>query len=240
MSRDVLQPRQSGLMNRQLELASSYHRTSMTIHTVWIWHPWFQRVHKGWTNTTWQGACHIPVQGCGRRSHTNRYPTSPEMPLFLFVAISPQREPPGHQMSRSLIGVETEPKLPVWLAEPLNHLSTVWHLVDVSPTVLLEDLKPNCTAPTWSSFQVYLIPDRHPSTVISYGPFFPSHQRTLMSLSGQFSTVSRRFYKTRPIVHHHWVWPLTKQSEEEHQGTCKLILRMCGFHIAHNFLGTIG
>ena len=29
------------------------------------------------------------------------------------------------------------------LAETLDHLSTVWHLVDVCPTVLLEDLKAN-------------------------------------------------------------------------------------------------
>ena len=39
MSRDVLQHRQRELMNRQLEVASSYHRTSMTIHTVCILHP---------------------------------------------------------------------------------------------------------------------------------------------------------------------------------------------------------
>ena len=89
-------------MNRQLEVASSYHRTSMTIHTVCIWQPWFQRVYKWWTNTAWQGACHIPVQGCGIRSHTNGYCTSPDMPLFSFVvtlSISPQREPPEPQRS---------------------------------------------------------------------------------------------------------------------------------------------
>ena len=54
MSRDVLQPRQSELMNRQLLVASSSHRTSMSIHTVCIWQPSFQRVHKGWKNTAWQ------------------------------------------------------------------------------------------------------------------------------------------------------------------------------------------
>ena len=53
MSTYVLQPRQSELMNRQLVVASSSHRTSMTIHTVCIWQPWFQRVHKGWKNTAW-------------------------------------------------------------------------------------------------------------------------------------------------------------------------------------------
>ena len=61
MSTDVLQPMQSELMNRQLVVASSSHRTSMSIHTVCIWQHWFQRVHKGWKNTAWQGACHIPV-----------------------------------------------------------------------------------------------------------------------------------------------------------------------------------
>ena len=89
-------------MNSQLEMASSYNRTSMAIHTVCIWQPWFQRVHKGWTNTAWQGACHIPVQGRGRRSHTNGCCTSPDMPLFLFVvslAISHLREPPEPQRS---------------------------------------------------------------------------------------------------------------------------------------------
>ena len=48
-----------------------------------------------------------------------------------------------------MVRVETKPNLPVvWLAEPLDNLSTVWHLVDVSPTVLLEDIKANCSAPT--------------------------------------------------------------------------------------------
>ena len=36
MSRDVLQPRQRELMNRELVVASSSHRTSMSIHTVCI------------------------------------------------------------------------------------------------------------------------------------------------------------------------------------------------------------
>jgi len=31
----------------------------------------------------------------------------------------------------------------------------------------LEDRKPNCTAPTWSSFQAFLISDTIPATVIS-------------------------------------------------------------------------
>ena len=53
MSTYILQPRQSELMNRQLVVASSSHRTSMTIHTVCIWQPWFQRVHQGWKNTAW-------------------------------------------------------------------------------------------------------------------------------------------------------------------------------------------
>ena len=82
----------------------------------------------------------------------------------------------------------------VWLAEPLDHLSTVWHLVDVSPTVLLEDLKPNCTSPTWSYVQVYPIPDTHPSTVI-------------ISYRAVCSVMYRRFNETRPIVHHHRVRP---------------------------------
>ena len=77
------------------------------------------------------------------------------------------------QKSRSLVGVETEPKLPVFLAEPLDHLSILWHLVHSCPTVLLEDVKPSCAAPTWSSFQAFLIPDTTPATVIGYGPFFP-------------------------------------------------------------------
>ena len=77
------------------------------------------------------------------------------------------------QKSRSLVGVETEPKLPVCLAEPLDHLSILWHLVHSCPTVLLEDLKPSCDAPTWSSFQAFLILDTTSATGTSYGPFFP-------------------------------------------------------------------
>ena len=77
------------------------------------------------------------------------------------------------QKSHSLVGVETEPKLPVCLAEPLDHLSILWHLVHSCPAVLVEDLTPSCTASTWSSFQEFLIPDTTPATLVSYGPFFP-------------------------------------------------------------------
>ena len=109
ISTDALPPRQSELMSRQLVIASSSHRTSMTIHTVCIWQPIFQRIHKGWKKTKWQGAYHIPVQRFGRISHTNNYCTSPEMSLSLFVvspAISPQREPSEPQRSpkESIIG----------------------------------------------------------------------------------------------------------------------------------------
>ena len=88
--------------------------------------------------------------------------------------------------------------------------------------------------------------DKHPSTVISYhGPFFNSHQHTQVYLSGQFSMVSIRLYKTRPIVHHHRVRPgnLLRgagSAKEEHEEACELILRMGCFHIARNFLEQLG
>lgn len=66
------------------------------------------------------------------------------------------------QRSRSLIGVDTEPQQPQSLAEPLDQLSTLWHLTHLCPTVLLEGLAPSCTLPTWSAFQAILIPDACP------------------------------------------------------------------------------
>ena len=56
--------------------------------------------------------------------------------------ISPQTKPPEPQRSpkESIVGVETQPKLPVCLAETLGLLSTALYLVDVCPTILLEDL----------------------------------------------------------------------------------------------------
>ena len=103
----------------------------------------------------------------------------------------------------------------------------------------------NCTALTWIPFQAILIPDTSLSTAIRCVLSFPSHQRTLVWLSGQISMVSRRFYKTRPRVHHHHVWPSNLSggygsSKEEPQEACRLILRMDGFHITHYFLGAIG
>ena len=58
------------------------------------------------------------------------------------------------QKSRSLVGVETEPKASCVSSR-------------TCPTVLLEDLKPSCAAPTSISH-----PDTTPATVIGYGPFF--------------------------------------------------------------------
>ena len=61
MSTDVLQPGQSELMSRQLVVPSSSHRTSISIHTVCIWQPSFQRVHTGWKNTAWQAQILDPL-----------------------------------------------------------------------------------------------------------------------------------------------------------------------------------
>ena len=128
-----------------------------TIHTVCIWQPWFQWVHKGWKNT----AFHL------KQSHLSLV---------------------DRQRSRYLDGVETEAKLHMCLAETLDHLSTVWHLVDVCPTVLLEDLKPNCTDRTWSSFQAFFIPDTSASAVVSCGHSFlqPLTNRDVVERSIQY------------------------------------------------------
>jgi len=77
------------------------------------------------------------------------------------------------QRSRSLVGVDTVPKQPESLNEPLDHLSTLWHLVHLFPTDLLEGTEGTITAPTWSAFQNFLIPENTPATVIGYGPLFP-------------------------------------------------------------------
>ena len=47
-----------------------------------------------------------------------------------------------------LIGGETEPVLPVCLAEPLNDSNTFWNLVHICPTLLLEDVHPIGNAST--------------------------------------------------------------------------------------------
>ena len=63
------------------------------------------------------------------------------------------------QRSRSLVGVEMEPKLPVCFAETLDHLSTVWHLVDVCPTVGGSKTKLYCSNMKFiPGIFVYLIP----------------------------------------------------------------------------------
>ena len=145
-----------------------------TIHTVCIWQPWFQRVHKGWTNT----AFHL------KESHLSLK---------------------DRQRSRSLVGVEMEPKLPVCFAETLDHLSTVWHLVDVCPTVGGSKTKLYCSNMKFiPGIFVYLIPPHQLWWVVIIS--FPSHQRTLRWMSRQFSTISRHFYKTRPRVHYHHMW----------------------------------
>ena len=77
------------------------------------------------------------------------------------------------QRSQSVVGVETESNLQVCLAETLDHLSTVWHLVDACPTVLLEDIKANYNVPRWRSFQAFLIPDTSPPTYCGQLPFYP-------------------------------------------------------------------
>jgi len=63
----------------------------------------------------------------------------------------------------------------------------------------LEDLKPNCTAPTWSSFQAFIIPDTIPATVISYGPFSPSYQQTIGGPETKFALLQHEFI---PSIYH--------------------------------------
>ena len=114
MSRDVLQPRQSELMNRQLVVASSSHRTSMSIHTVCIWKPSFQRVHKGWKNTAWQAHILDPLfRYRGLEEDPTQMTTVPLLKCRCSSLLSPQ---PLHlkenhlslkdrKMSRSLVEV---------------------------------------------------------------------------------------------------------------------------------------
>ena len=146
----------------------------------------------------------------------------------------------------TLVGAETKPKLSVCLADPLDHLSILWHLVHMGPTVLLEDLKPSCTAPTWSSFQAFLlIPDTAPATVISYGPFFPQSPTNpdVVEQSIHYCMdVSKKQGQEFTIITcdqaiYEVVLGLQKK---KHQQYAKVILRMGGFHIAQNFLGAIG
>ncbi|KAJ8417259.1 hypothetical protein AAFF_G00284860 [Aldrovandia affinis] len=129
--------------------------------------------------------------------------------------------------------------------EPLDHLSILWHLVHICPTVFLEDLKPSCTAPTWSPFQAFLIPDATPATVISDGPFFPKSPmdpdvveqsvQYCMDVSGKqgqeftIITCDQAIYEV--------VLGLQKKNPQKY---AKLILRMGGFHIAEHFLKAIG
>ena len=95
------------------------------------------------------------------------------------------------------------------------------------------DLKPNCTARTWSSCQafLYMIPPHQLWSVVVAS--FRSHQRTLMWLSCQFSAISRRFYKTSPRVHHHQV---TKESIKWHWVCKRRNPRSMPTHIVHGWL----
>ena len=149
------------------------------------------------------------------------------------------------QRSRSLVGVETGSKQPEGLGEPLDQLSVLWHLVHVCPTLLLEGLKPSCTAPTWSTFQALLIPDVTPATVISYGPFFPQSPTNpdVVEKSVEYCMgVSRKMGQEFTIITcdqaiYEVVLGLQKKMSEKY---AKLVLQMGGFHIAQNFLGAIG
>ena len=114
MSRDVLQPRQSELMNRQLVVASSSHRTSMSIHTVCIWQPSFQRVHKGWKNTAWQAHILDPLfLYKGLEEDPTQMSTVSPLKCRCSSLLSPQPlhlkenhlSPKDRKMSRSLVEV---------------------------------------------------------------------------------------------------------------------------------------
>ncbi len=182
-------------MNRQLEAASSYQGTSMTNHTFCIWHPWFQRVHKRYTNTAWQGACHIPEQGCGRRSHTNGYCTSPEMTLFRFVvspAISSQREPPEPQRSR-------KESVPGWIWHWAQAICGVASRTSGPPQhcVVLGGCQSNSSIGGYKTklylFSMELIPGisytRYIPNNCDQQPCFFPQSPTDQILSGQFSNV---------------------------------------------------
>ena len=74
--------------------------------------------------------------------------------------------PKDRQQSRSLVGVETVTKQPASLTEPLDHLSILWYLLFLCPSVLLK-LNPCCDASSLMRLlQLWL------DIVLS----FPSHQ----------------------------------------------------------------
>lgn len=151
------------------------------------------------------------------------------------------------QKIRPLIGVDTEPKQPEYLAEPLERVSTLslWNLTHLYPTALLEGLATSYTLPTWSAFQTGLIPEACPATVIGYGPFFPqspTHPDVVETSVEYCMKVSQRMGQEFTIITcDQAIYEIVLgQQKKKPQKYSKLALRMGGFHIAQNFLGAIG
>ena len=155
MSTYVLQPRQSELESIQLVVASSSHQPRWRFTQFVLDYLDFKEyINDG---RTLHGKAHIIFLYKGLEEDPTQTTTVLLLKCRCSSLLSPKsfhlkenhRSLKDRQRSRSLVGVETEPKLPVvCLAEPLDHLSTVWNLVDGRPTVPLENLKANCSAPT--------------------------------------------------------------------------------------------
>jgi hypothetical protein len=194
-------------VNRSLKRVSSYQQ----ILSLGDLH----KVHKGWTNIT----THIIFQY--KDSEEDPIPMasvpllkSCQSSLESFQLFHPKESLlslKDRQRDRSLVGIETEPKLPMCLTEPLNQLSTMWHLISIYPTIFLEDLKPSCTTPRGiHSLEAFLTPDTSPATVLGYGlsflPKSPTHPDVIeQSVQYCIDKSSQSLHATKQFMKWFWV-----------------------------------
>ena len=149
------------------------------------------------------------------------------------------------QEARSLTGIDKMPTLEQnqSASSGISNDDMVWHLLRMAPTEQLE-LDELSVPLTWNAFNEILSPE-FPQTTIAYGPIFPSsptNPDVVKSSVDYFMTLSRKLGQDDTVITcDQAIYDIVKGLVKKYpQQYTSLVVRLGGFHIAENFLGTIG
>lgn len=164
----------------------------------------------------------------------------------LFVASGSNLSINDRHNARNLKGVQLVHKHPSTMSIYENE-NFVWHLLRMIPTTLLvfeNDETADYVVPSWNKFfdRQFQMTDR---TVIAYGPMYPeapTNANVVETSIDYFMQVTSKLGQDKTVVTcDQAIYDIAKGLAKKHPGKySSLILRLGGFHIAENFMGSIG
>lgn len=144
--------------------------------------------------------------------------------------------------SRSLTGLHLAQKEGISVILPDDF---IWHLLRSAPTDLIQLQDENFQSLTWKGFHEAMIEKKSNSTLISYGPIFPESPTQVAVVDSSLEycmKVSKKLGQVHTVItSDQAIYEIALALRTKHPDKYpNLILRMGGFHLVVNFMGSVG